>query len=139
MLEPGDINVNALQLYPRQGPRPEPADFLRGIPQFQTTGYESQRVNVGEIYGETIKLKGKRDIKIVFAEQNRYDDSKWNRLAEFTLDEGTAGFQLTVEVKSRHFKGTHHFKYTATNARGTAILERDLFINQEQCGGCIII
>lgn len=135
MLEPGDVRVSVQSLIPGPGPLPEPPDSVKGKPQFKSRYRNQQRKKVGETYEETITMNGEREITIVFAEQYPNDVSNFKPLAEFTIGNMDAGFRLSFQVERRHYAGMHHFRYRATNSKGTVLLDRTLIIEQQTVGG----
>ncbi|XP_071838331.1 uncharacterized protein [Apostichopus japonicus] len=135
MLEPGDISVSYNRYDPRPYPGPEPPNPSRGKPVFLGRHDDRTRLNVGQTYQDVIRIKGERDVTVLFQEQDFTDTSKWHDLKTLTLGESDAGFTLSFTVQRRHYAGIHHFKYTAENAKGGAILTRTLQINQQTSGG----
>lgn len=104
--------------------------FSSGKPVFLGRHDDRTRLNVGQTYQDVIRIKGERDVTVLFQEQDFTDTSKWHDLKTLTLGESDAGFTLSFTVQRRHYAGIHHFKYTAENAKGGAILTRTLQINQ---------
>ncbi|KAJ8030278.1 hypothetical protein HOLleu_26643 [Holothuria leucospilota] len=136
MIETGDVDVRVWR--PDSSPLPVPPDPLPyfGPPKFLDRPSEQIRLNVGDCYEFTPRMKGERPITIKFEQENLYGGrGQWRLITSFQLDSSQLGFTLKLLVKDKH-AGILNLRYIASNSKpGAVIWEQKLIVNQRCVGG----
>lgn len=127
MIETSDVNVNVWRYDGSPFPTPPVHGTFSGVPQFLDRPPPGQmRLNVGESYVFTTRMRGTRPITIAFQQEIMYGGTRhWRTITSFQLHNDQLGFTLQIFMKDRH-AGFLKLRYQA----GGAIWEQELVVNQ---------